>query len=91
MYYITCFDVLYSSMYDITCFPLTVLHRLCLRQVGRSEIFAHRAVLACASPYFYELFSAEDEQKSALEGRVSHGGSGERRVALSGFHLSNNQ
>lgn len=39
-------------------------------QVGSSEIHAHRSVLACASPYFFELFTAEDEHKSAREGRL---------------------
>lgn len=28
-------------------------------QVGRSELFAHKVVLAAASPYLYELFSSE--------------------------------
>lgn len=39
-------------------------------QVGSSEIHAHRAVLACASPYFFELFTSEDERKSAHEGKL---------------------
>ena len=39
-------------------------------QVGSSEIHAHRAVLACASPYFFELFTSEDERKTAHEGKV---------------------
>ncbi|KAK7079220.1 hypothetical protein SK128_000532, partial [Halocaridina rubra] len=38
--------------------------------VGSSEIHAHRAVLACASPYFFELFTAEDERKTAREGKL---------------------
>lgn len=41
-------------------------------QVGSSEIHAHRAVLACASPYFFELFTAEDERKTAREGKLQY-------------------
>ncbi|XP_064119983.1 influenza virus NS1A-binding protein homolog B-like [Macrobrachium nipponense] len=39
-------------------------------QVGSSEIHAHRSVLACASPYFFELFTAEDDRKTAREGKL---------------------
>lgn len=39
-------------------------------QVGSSEIHAHRSVLACASPYFFELFTSEDDHKTAREGRL---------------------
>ncbi|CAL4058787.1 unnamed protein product, partial [Meganyctiphanes norvegica] len=41
-------------------------------QVGSSEIHAHRSVLACASPYFFELFTQEDELKTAREGRMMY-------------------
>jgi len=39
-------------------------------QVGSAEIHAHRAVLSCASPYFYELFTTDDEKKTAREDKV---------------------
>ncbi|XP_076058163.1 influenza virus NS1A-binding protein-like [Oratosquilla oratoria] len=41
-------------------------------QVGSSELHAHRSVLACSSPYFFELFTAEDEQKTQREGKVTY-------------------
>ncbi|CAH1978888.1 unnamed protein product [Acanthoscelides obtectus] len=33
--------------------------------VGSNEIHAHRAVLASASPYLFELFSSDEDQKSS--------------------------
>ncbi|XP_053645312.1 influenza virus NS1A-binding protein homolog isoform X2 [Cherax quadricarinatus] len=41
-------------------------------QVGSSEIHAHRSVLACASPYFFELFTSDDDRKTAHEGRLMY-------------------
>ena len=31
--------------------------------MGASEVHGHRAILAAASPYLYQLFNAEDEKK----------------------------
>lgn len=39
-------------------------------QVGTAEIHAHRSVLACASPYFFELFTTDDDRKTAREDKV---------------------
>ncbi|KAF4522492.1 hypothetical protein B566_EDAN002577 [Ephemera danica] len=38
--------------------------------VGSSEIHAHRVVLASASPYLHELFTADDENKSTTRENV---------------------
>ncbi|XP_059476948.1 influenza virus NS1A-binding protein homolog A-like isoform X2 [Neocloeon triangulifer] len=41
--------------------------------VGSSEIHAHRIVLASASPYLHELFTADDENKSAArENKITY-------------------
>jgi len=39
-------------------------------QVGTAEVHAHRSVLACASPYFFELFTRDDDRRSAKEDKV---------------------
>ncbi|XP_075229233.1 influenza virus NS1A-binding protein homolog isoform X2 [Lycorma delicatula] len=38
--------------------------------VGNAELHGHRAVLASASPYFLELFTADDEQKGNIRENV---------------------
>lgn len=39
-------------------------------QVGSMEFHAHRAVLACASPHLFELFTADDENKGSQRENV---------------------
>ena len=36
-------------------------------QIGKQDLFAHRAVLAAASPYLMDLFNHEDEQPTRKE------------------------
>ncbi|RXG58622.1 Influenza virus NS1A-binding protein [Armadillidium vulgare] len=59
-------------------------------QVENSEIYAHRSVLACASPYFFELFTADDDliyklnggfDRDSVERLVSYAYTGELEVS----------
>lgn len=41
-----------------------------VEQVGNSELYGHRAVLASASPHLMELFSVDDESKGNVRENV---------------------
>lgn len=51
----------------MTILPENVLF---VEQVGNSELYGHRAVLASASPHLMELFSVDDESKGNVRENV---------------------
>ncbi len=53
-------------------FALFVLFLSYYLQVGTSEIPAHRVILACCSPYLFELFSADDGGKCSEENIITY-------------------
>ncbi len=41
-------------------------------QVGKAEIPAHRVILACCSPYLFELFSTDEGGKCSEENIITY-------------------
>lgn len=63
-----CVNLNNTFKYPLVCW--LQLHYYFFFQVGNTELHAHRAVLASASPYLFEMFSSEEEAKGAARETV---------------------